>query len=60
MFWTVFPSIIKSLRLYIQLQVYVVQVPWILASGNDMLHLVPASKQPRNLYDIYLKLYVQS
>jgi hypothetical protein len=24
------------------------------------LHLVPASKQPQNLYDIYLMLYVQS
>jgi hypothetical protein len=24
------------------------------------LHIVPASKQPQNLYDIYLMLYVQS
>jgi hypothetical protein len=56
MFWTVFPSIIRSLRLYIEHQVYVIQVLWLLASGN----LVPASKQTANLYDIYLMLYVQS
>jgi len=55
MFWTVFPTIIRSSRLYIQHQVYVIQVPWLHASG-----LVPASKQSTNLYDIYLMLYVQS
>jgi len=60
MFRTVFSSIIKSLRLYIQHQVYVIQVLWLLASWNVMEHLVPASKQPQNLYDIYLMLYVQS
>jgi len=61
-FRTVFPSIIRSLKLYIQHQVYVIQVLWLLASGKEMelLHLVPASKQPQNLYDIYLMLYVQS
>ena len=32
---------------------YVIQVLWLLASKL-------ASKQPQNLYDIYLKLYVQS
>jgi len=31
MFRTVFPSIIRSLRLYIQHQVYVIQVLWLLA-----------------------------
>jgi hypothetical protein len=31
-FRTVFPSIIRSLRLYIQHQVYVIQVLWLLAS----------------------------
>ena len=36
MFRTVSPSIIRSLRLYIQHQVYVTQVPWLLASGNEM------------------------
>jgi len=41
MFRTVFPSIIRSLRLYIQHQVYVVKVLWLLAS-----------KQPQNFYDI--------
>jgi len=46
---TVIPSIIRSLRLYIQHQVYVIQVLWPLASGNEM-----------ELYDIYLMLYVQS
>ena len=44
MFRTVSPSIIRSLRLYIQHQVYVIQVMWLLASN--------ASKQPQNLYDI--------
>ena len=47
MFRTVFPSIIRSLRLYVQHQVYVIQVLWLLAS-----------KQPKNLYD--MMLYVQS
>jgi len=63
MFQTVSASIIRSLRRYIQNQVYVIQVLWLLASGNEMeleLHPVPASKQPQNLYDIYLILYVQS
>jgi hypothetical protein len=56
MFRTVFPSIIRSLRLYIQQQVYVKQILFT-ACWN---HLVPASKQPQNLYDMYLMLYVQS
>jgi len=47
MFRTVFPSIISSLRLYIQH--HTIQVLWLLAS-----------KQRQNLYDIYLMLYVQS
>jgi hypothetical protein len=46
MFLTVFPSIIRSLRLYLQHQVYVIQVLWLLAS-----------KQPQNLYG--MMLYVQ-
>jgi len=49
MFRTVFPSIIRSSRLYIQHQVYVIQVNWLLAG-----------KQSTNLYNIYLMLYVQS
>jgi len=48
MFRMVFPSISRILRLYIQHQLYVVKVLWLLAS-----------KQPQNLYDIYLMLYVQ-
>jgi hypothetical protein len=48
MFRTVFPSIIKSLKLYMQHQVYVIQVLWLLAK-----------KQPQNLYDIYLMLNLQ-
>ena len=44
---TVSPSIIRSLRLYIQHQVYVIQVLWLFAS-----------KQPQNLYGMLL--YVQS
>ena len=51
MFRTAFTSIIRSLRLYIQRQVYVIQVLWLLASGNGMEHLVPASKQPQTMYD---------
>jgi len=48
MFRTVSLSIIRSLILYIQHQVYVTQVLWLLSS-----------KQPQNSYDIYLMLYVQ-
>jgi len=44
-FRTVFPSNIRSARLYIHHQVYVTQVRWLLASGHEMFHLVPASKQ---------------
>jgi len=47
MFRTISPSFIKSLRLYIQH--HTVQVLWLFSS-----------KQPQNLYDIYLMLYVQS
>ena len=42
------PPVIRSLRLYIQHQVYVIQFSWLLASGNSMelqFQLVPASKQ---------------
>jgi hypothetical protein len=63
MFWTVSPSIIRSLRLYIQHHIYIIQILWLLASGNEMelqFHLVPASKQPQILYDIYLMVHVQS
>ena len=41
MFRTVSTSIIRSLRLYIQHQVYVMHVLWLLAS-----------KQPQNMYDM--------
>ena len=34
MFRTVSPAIIRSLRLYIQHQVYVIQVLWLLASSH--------------------------
>jgi len=47
MFRTVFPSIIRRLRLYIQHQIYVLQVLWLLARY-----------QPQNLYG--MMLYVQS
>jgi len=47
MFRTLSPSIIRSLKLCIQHKVYVKQV--LLARGES---LVPASKQPQNLYDI--------
>jgi len=45
MFLTISPSIIRSLRLYIQHQVYVIQVLWLLAS-----------KQPQNLYGMMLSV----
>ena len=48
-FRTVSRSIIRSLRLYIQHQVHVIYILWLLAS-----------KQPQNMYDIYLMLYAQS
>ena len=47
-FRTVSPSIIRSLRLYTQHQVYAIQVLWLLAS-----------KHPQDLCDIYLMLCVQ-
>jgi len=43
MFRTVSPFIMRSLRLYIQHQVYVIQVLWLLAR-----------KQPQNLYGMML------
>jgi len=46
MFWTVFPSIIRSLRLYIHHQAYIIQDLWLLAS-----------KQPQILYDVCEHLY---
>jgi hypothetical protein len=46
MFRTVSSSIIRSLKLYIQHQVYVIQVLWLLAS-----------KQQQEMYDIHLMLY---
>ena len=42
MFQRVPPSIIRSLRLYIQHQVYVIRFLWLLAVG---FYLVPASKR---------------
>jgi hypothetical protein len=46
MFRTVFPSIIRNLRLYIQHQVYVIQVLWLLASRQT---------QNRNMYSVVPK-----
>jgi len=46
MFRTVCPSIIRSLRLYLQHQLYVIQVLWLLTN-----------RQPQNLYG--MMLYVQ-
>ena len=43
MFQTVSPPIIRSLRLYIQCQVYVVQVLWLLASKQ------PQNREPDRL-----------
>jgi hypothetical protein len=48
MFQTVFPSITRSLRLYIQHQIYVIQVLWPLAS-----------KRPQNLYGMMLYDMIQ-
>jgi len=59
MFRMIFSFIVRSLRLYIQHQVYVIQVLWLRASRTKF-HLSPTSKQPQNLYDIYLMLYIQS
>ena len=68
MFRTVFPSIIRSwvecpqpvftIQMYIKH--HAIKVLWLLASGNEKELFVPASKQPQNLYDTYLMLYVQS
>jgi len=51
MFRTVFPSIIRSLKMYIQHQEYVKQV---------QLLLVSKLEQSLNLFDIFLMLYVHS
>jgi hypothetical protein len=53
MFQMVFLSIIRSLRLYIQHQVYVIQVLWLLAS-------IPASKQPQNLVGFTTEIYYEA
>jgi hypothetical protein len=45
-FRTIPPSIIRSLRLYIQHQVYVIQVLWLFASGKEMENVVPAATEP--------------
>ena len=63
MFRTVFSSIIRSSRLYTQHQVHVIQVSWMHVSGHEtelQFHLVPASMQSTNLYDMHLMLCVQS
>jgi len=41
MSWTVFPSIIRSLRLYIQYQVYAVQVLWLLQAATEPVRHIP-------------------
>ena len=56
MFRTVFPSIIRSLRLYLQQQVYAIQVLWLLASGNEEFLLVTTGKHLQTLFDIHLML----
>jgi hypothetical protein len=64
MFRTVFPSIIRSSRLYTHNIRYMsYRLGDFLLAGtrwNCKFHLVPASKQSTNLYDIYLMLGVQS
>jgi len=60
---SVFPSNIRSSRLYTQHQVYVIQVSLLLASGHEMerkFHLLPSNKQSNNFYDIYMMLCVLS
>ena len=49
MFRTVSLPIVRSPRLYIQHQIYIIHVLWLLAI-----------KHPQNVYDMYLMLYVQS
>ena len=56
MFRTVFPSIIRSSRLYIQQQAYVKQIP---LSNCSSISFPLASRQ-QYLFDICLFLYVQS
>jgi hypothetical protein len=50
MFRTVFPSIIRSLRQYIQHQVYAIQVLWLLASGTEMVPLASSHRTCMMLY----------
>jgi len=58
MFQTVLPSIIRSLRLYIQHQVYVKQILLIVSSGKEISISFPLTSSQQNLFDIYLMLYV--
>jgi hypothetical protein len=52
MFLTVSPSIIRSLRLYIQHQVYVIQVLWLLASNSwDLRYCASCWFYYRNYFD---------
>ena len=51
MFRPISPSIIRSLKAVHTASVYVIQVLWLLTSGNE---------QPQDLCDIYMMLYVQS
>ena len=66
MFWTVFPSIIRSSILFIKHQVYVIQVCWLHTSGHEMELLLkttsiscPLAWSQRTSMT-YLMLYVQS
>jgi len=52
MFRTGFLSIIMSLVLYTQQQVYII---WVMLTGSI---LIPLASSQRNLYDIYLLLCV--
>jgi hypothetical protein len=38
MFWTVFPSVIRSSKLHIQQQAYAKKLLLLAASGNEMKH----------------------
>jgi len=63
MFRTVFPSIIRSPRLYIQHQLYVIQFRWLHASGREMekFHLVPSPYTHTHTHThthIYIYIYI--
>ena len=57
LFRTLFSSIIRSLRLYIQHQVYVIQVVWLLASKQHSTNPFTLQTCNNKIRDVYFTLH---